>query len=121
MPAATDNMRLATKVAKQAVVYWAAIGVDDFGSPEYDDPIQINCRWEDVSEEFIDPNGDREISRAKLIVDRDLTLKGVVWLGALVDVRDAADPKANDGAWEIRMVKKTPDIRAKRFLREVIL
>jgi hypothetical protein len=121
MAAATDNITTATKVMKQKAVYWAPSGVDEFGKPEYDTPEEIDCRWEDKQEEFITPNGEREISHAKLIVDRDLLKKGVMWLGELDDVTDEDNPKNNDGAWEIRAFMKTPNFKGTAFLREVYL
>ena len=119
--AATDNIRVAQRAMKQAAVYWAVRGLDDFGRPTYEYPIEIDCRWEDTVEEFVTPEGDQEVSKAKLIVDRDLVLKGVVFLGELDSTVDVDDPKANDGAWEIRSVLQTPDFKGRRFLREVYL
>jgi hypothetical protein len=118
---ADDNVRVAVRTMQQTAVYWARTGMDSYGKPTYDDPTTIACRWDDVQEEFIAPNGDRELSKARLIVDRDLTIKGVLLLGDLDSIVDDDDPKDNDGAWEIRGTKKTPNFKGTKYLREVYL
>lgn len=118
---ATDNMGVSKRFMKQTAVYWEASGVSDHGQPTYEAPVQIDCRWEGVTEEFIDSDGDRVLSRARLIVDRDIAMKSVLWLGVLVDVVDENDPRENDDAWEVRQFRKTPNKGAKKFHREVYL
>jgi len=119
--AADDNVRVAIRAMKQTAVYWAPTTLDDFGKPTWHTPVEIDCRWTDEIEEFIDPSGERHLSRAKLIVDRDLEVKGVIWLGNLVDVSDLDDPKNNRNAWEILGTKKTPDFKGRKYLRQVYL
>lgn len=119
--AADDNVRVAIRTMKGTAVYWGFAGLDAFGKPTYEDPVVIACRWDDVQEEFIGPNGDREVSTARLIVDRDLEVKGVLYQGTLSSTVDADDPKDNDGAWEIRLFRKTPDFKGGKYLREAYL
>jgi len=119
--AADDNVPVAVRAMRQRCVYWAPSTLDDFGKPTWHTPVEIDCRWTDEIEEFINPLGERELSRAKLIVDRDLEIKGVVWLGELVDVVDAIVPKNNPNAWEILQTKKTPNFRGNKYLRQVYL
>ena len=121
MAAATDNISVATRAMKQAAVWWTSDGVDDFGQPTYGDPVEINCRWEVVNEEFISPTGDRELSKAKLIVDRDIEVKDILMLGDLDSLVDEDNPRDNDGAWEVRSFRKTPNFRGNKYLREVYL
>lgn len=119
--AATDNINTAKKAMKQSAVYWPRTGTDEFGKPSYGDATEIDCRWDEVQEEFIAPDGTRQLSMAKLIVDRDLKVGGVLYLGGIADLTDVDDPKSNEGAWEIRGVKKTPSFKGTKFLREVYL
>lgn len=117
--AADDNVRVAVRAMKQKAVYWSPTTLDDFGRPTWNTPVEIDCRWTDEIEEFIDPNGERQFSRAKLIVDRDLEIKGVIWLGNLVDVSDLGNPRNNNNSWEILGTKKTPDFKGRKYLRQV--
>ena len=121
MVAATDNVKVAVKAMKQKAVYWELSGLDSFGKPTWEAGVEITCRWEDANEEFINPNGERQLSQSKLIVDRGLTIKGWLWLGELVDVTDATTPQNNSNVWEILMVKKTPDFKGNKYLREAFL
>ena len=121
MPAATDNISVANRAMKQEAVYWPPDTLDEFGRPSWGTPEEISCRWEDVTEEFIDPNGDRQISKSKLIVDRDLLIKGLLKLGELDSTVDQDDPKDNEDVWEIRLFSKIPDFKGRKYLREVYL
>jgi hypothetical protein len=114
-------MSLITRMRKQTAVYWAPIGYDNTGHPEWDDPIEIDCRWEDVTEEFIDPTGTRFFSTAKVYVDQDVELGGVLMLGELDDLESGSDPKANEGAWEIKRFEKLPNLRNTENLRTALL
>jgi len=119
--AATDNISVAKRAMKQTAVYWAPGAPNDFGKPTYDEPVEIDCRWSEAQEEIILPNGDREMSQAKLIVDRDLVTKGVLMLGTLDDVVDSDNPKNNSGAWEILLFRKTPNFKGTKFIRNAYL
>lgn len=119
--AADDNVNTAKKTMKQTAVYWPQLSIDRFGKPTWDSPCEILCRWEDEKEEFIDANGERQISNSKLIVDRDLVVKGKLFLGTLSDLTYATDPDRNPNVWEILLFRKTPDFRGKKYLREVWL
>ena len=116
-------MSLITRMRKQKAVYWAlassdsgGIAFDDFGQPKYTDPVEIKCRWKDVTEEFLDAKGARQLSHAKVYVDRDVDVNGILMLGVIADITNEENPKENDGAWEIKRFDKTPNFRATEFL-----
>ena len=121
MAQATDNVKVALKAMKQSAVWWPKEGVSSFGKPTYGTPEEISCRWEVVRKEFIDPTGERQASNASLFVDRDVSVGDVLLLGSLSTSVDQTDPYANEGAWEIRMFSKMPDLKGRKFLREVML
>ena len=122
-------MSLISRMRKQTAVYWALLGADsagvvdydDYGQPQYTDPVEIACRWEEVTVEFLDAQGTRQISNASVYVDRDVDLGGVLMLGELTDITDDDIPKENDNAWEIRRYEKMPNLRNTEFLRTVYL
>lgn len=122
-------MGIITKMRKQTAVYWppessesAGDDFDNYGQPQVSlSPVQIMCRWEDVTEEFIDVAGTRQLSRARVYVDRDVEVGGILMLGELADIADATNIKENDGAWEIRRFEKLPNLKATEFLRTVFL
>lgn len=121
-------MGIIKRMRKQKAVYWppessesAGDDFDDYGQPQVSDPVEIDCRWEEVSEEFIDATGTRQMSRAKVYVDRDVKVGGILMLGILSDITDPVNPKKNENAWEIRRFEKFPDLKAKEYLRTAFL
>lgn len=114
-------MRIIAKMLKQKAVWWASTGFDNYGQPNASTPIEISVRWEDVGEEFLDENGTMQLSRAKVYVDRDVEVGGLLMLGGLDSGVDEATPKNNDDVWEIRRVEKLPTLKATQFLRTVFL
>lgn len=121
-------MSIITRMRKQTAVYWApgseetgGKDYDDYGRPLYADPVEISCRWEDVNEEFVTPDGTRDSSRCIVYTDRVVALRGVLMLGTLNDVADLDDPKKNDDAWEIRRFDKLPNLRNTETLLKAYL
>lgn len=114
-------MGLLERIRKQTLVYWAPEQADEFGKPTYADPVELSCRWEDTCEEFIGPEGARELSTAKVFVGEDVEVKGVMMLGTLEDLTESGDPKLNEGAGEIRRFEKVANIRQTKTLRVAYL
>jgi len=116
-------MRIIAKMLKQTAVYWelSSLEFDNYGQPIPTTPIEIKVRWEDVGEQFLDEKGTMQLSRAKVFVDRDVEVGGVLMLGELDSGVDENNPKENDNAWEIRRFEKLPTLRATQFLRTVYL
>ena len=120
--AATDNIAVATKTMKATAVYWPPENTyDSYGKPVPRDPFEILVRWDDVVEEFVDEEGVPQMSKAKLIVDRDLEIGGVLMLGELADIVDYAEPKENPDAWEIKLFSKIANFRGNKYIRQVYL
>lgn len=122
-------MSLITRMRRQTCVYWALLGADsagvvdydDFGQPQLTDPTELTCRWEEITIEFLDTQGTRQLSNARVYVGQDVDLGGVLMLGELTDITDEDNPKENDGAWEIRRFDKLPNLRNTEFLRTAFL
>ncbi len=121
-------MSIIKRMRKQTAVYWAMAAsesagedFDDHGQPQWASPVEIKCRWEDVSKEFVDPKGTTRVSRSIVYADRDLVVGGVLMLGELTDVDEEENVLENDGAWEIRRFDKIPNLKATEFLRMAYL
>ncbi len=112
---------------RQTAVYWplevSGDDFDDYGQPVVvaAEPVEISCRWEDVSEEFIDKNGTRQISHSKVYTDQDVDVGGILMLGTKDDITDSTNIKENENAWEIRRFDKLPNLKNTEFLRTVFL
>lgn len=127
------------KALKQRAVYWPPIeGTNQFNEKEFQRAVVIKCRWEDKSEEIVTGAGDRVISNAKVMVDRDLVVGGflMLLLGGMRPPKGTSDtdllntipnqlnPHAeanNDQAFEIYKFEKTPTLKATDSLRIAFL
>jgi hypothetical protein len=105
-------------------VYWAlksaesgGIAYDDYGQPQYTDPVEIYCRWDDVAVEFIDRNGTKQVSKSTVFVRQDLDIGGMLFHGTLAEVTSPDAPREQDNAWEIRQFGVTPHIKYKYKVR----
>jgi len=121
-------MSLITRMLKMTAVYWSTQSIesgglahDDYGQPLWSSPIEIKCRWEETTEEFISSNGTRQVSSVKVYVDRDMKEGEILMLGALIDVVDENNPRSNQGAYEIKRFEKTPNLKITEYLRVVYI
>lgn len=102
---------------RQTMTYWAPTGHDTYGKPTFASPTTYACRWEDKQELFRDKKGQEVISKSKVYTGATLNIDGYLFLGTSV----AADPTVVNGAWEIRMIGVSPDLRAIRQLNVATL
>ena len=117
-------MRLLRRMLKQTCVYWDVDEMNEEGQRTFKAPVEIKCRWEDTNEQFIDRNGQPQTSSAKVFVDRDVTLLGVLWLPpdniqlaegeAIGQLTDESRPFNNPGAFEIRKFGKIPTLKQRK-------
>ena len=89
----------------QTAVWWKVLSKDLYGQSTYESPVEITCRWDDVQEEFIDPGGVRQTSKAKVFPDREVSVGDVLWLGQQALLEDLSVPENNDGYSEIRATR----------------
>ena len=110
-------MSIIKTMRKQDAVYWPFSSINQFGKKSVGTAVPIRVRWDDVSEEFLDGQGERQLSKALVYVDRVMALGGILMKGTTSNITDAVDIKENANAWEIRRFDEIPDIKAKQFLR----
>jgi len=79
----------------QPIVYWANPVSDGFTGFEYDDPIQLYGRWEELNEVIMGPNGKELISQARVFLTQEVAEEGRMWLGLMTDLESAPDPDAS--------------------------
>ena len=114
-------MSIITKMRKQTCVWWSSTGVDAYGRPTWTTPVEIDCRWEDVIQEFVNDDGEERFSRSIVYVDRDMKVGDVLKLGSLDSGIDEDNPKENDDAWEVSRFSKLPNLKNTEVLRTVFL
>jgi len=113
--------KISTKFLKQDAVYWEPkTRTNIYGEKTFEPPVEVPVRWSDEKEEFIDENGERQISKAKVMVDREMMLGGFLMLGDKHDIEDESDPVAS-GGFRIRGFKRIPTIDARETVRIALL
>lgn len=79
--------RLVTRRLHQEAVLWMASGnTDGHGEPTVAAAVEIDVRWEFTRTEMQTPQGDTIVTDATVVVDRDVTLDSILWLGEKDDV-----------------------------------
>lgn len=120
-------MGLISKMRKQKAVLWTAKDTrDEFGQVQFNDPIEIKCRWEGKRTRFINANGEEVVSEAVVYVDRELNPNGdYLWEGGLDELPSSDATPYDESEFRnankklprpLRAFTKTPDLRAKEFL-----
>lgn len=116
-------MSILDTMLRQVAVYWQQDGLNVEGDFTYKDAVEIKCRWTDVIENFIGPNGDQQVSRSKVYVDRDMKPGDLLMLGALPSGGLTGDDPRGDnaGVWEVLSFGKLRKLKQDKFLRTVYL
>lgn len=127
-------MSLITRMRRQNAVYWPPAGPNDFGKQSFGTLVELTLgggvnsrvRWEDREEEFVDAAGTVVMSSSVVYCPAlpgggEVEIGGFLWLGDRTDLTDETEPGNNDGAAEIRMVDKLPNLKASEFLRTAYL
>ncbi len=114
-------MSFLTSNHNQKIVYWGTPTKDKWGGRTFATPVELDGRWEDRQELFIDSTGRESMSKAFVWLGQDITVEGYLYLGTLASISSAASPKTVDGAYEVRGFTKIPNLKATSFERKAIL
>jgi hypothetical protein len=110
---------------KQTAVYWGDPVSDGAGGRTFGSayPVEIDCRWEQKADLFIDMAGQETRSRAVVYVSQDLDMGGYLFLGSLSELSGAeqADPLIVSRAYEIRQFQKVPNLKGDMTTRKAWL
>jgi hypothetical protein len=121
----------------QTCVYWRPVtmGTGRYGQRTYAEPLQMNCRWTDKQQEYLNAAGSRTISNAKVIADiatavnvagepveiEGLEIGGVLWQGLLAAVPEPSDPLRNPKAYPIGAAGRIPTFDNEEVLHTAML
>lgn len=119
-------MDLTTKL-NQTAVYWApALSRDVFGQDTFAAGVDLACRWQDKVEEFVNANGERELSAAVVYCEQPADPARVdarMYLGSITDLTagEIADPTTVAGSHVVRAVSQSPSMNAGETLYKLWL
>ena len=108
-------MSFIKQILRQRLVHWPKGGLDEFGRPTFDEPEEIQCRWDDVAEEFLDPEGVKQVSRSKILLGQEVGVGGLLRLGVIEEIEESdfpEDPKEDEDVVTIRSVSRSPTLKA---------
>ena len=106
---------LETDCLNQKAVYWAKNSKpDDFGEVTVDAGIEIKVRWEVGNQEVADPQGRTIGIESLVVVDRDISVGSILWLGTIADI---ANPPVD--LRQVVIFNSIPDDKGRNFRRTV--
>lgn len=109
----------------QTAIWWKRLDPDGSGGFDWEDPVEIPCRWELRQERIIEPSGEESVSRAKILLEEDVSVGDMLYLGDFDSIDDftsaSASPANITRAYSVRAVEAIPDIAAESFTRTVWL
>lgn len=105
-----------SRFLKQTAVYWGGPVNNGTGGYNFDDPIEINVRWEDKQEVLEDDQGNELISRAVVYTNQQLEEQGYLYLGRLDDMESASSPSDITGSRRIVQIGSIPSLDASQTL-----
>ena len=132
------EMGISTFILKKldvVCVYWGTPTKDGRGGYTFDDPIEIDCRWEEHTMIREDDDGQEYVSKAVVYVEEDVDKNGYLYLGDLDDLIDldesdsadssgtvdTLDPIDIDNAYIIKGFEKVKALNTVEYLRKAYL
>ena len=119
------------RLCNEVAVYWIKGINDGYGNYIFGEPIEIACRWEELTQVVSDAQGNEMTSRALVYVTQDVTEEGMLFYGTLDDLYDKYDtessggalphPKTIEGAYFIKRFQKVPALGTRGYLRKAYL
>ena len=110
-----------TRNLKQTIVYWGSPTPDGYGGRTFDTAVELDGRWQDTQELFIDDKGNEIRSQAVVYLSQTVDLGGYLYLGALDDLDSDPDPQDIADAKEIRSVMASSDLKNQYTLYKIWL
>lgn len=103
----------------RAVLWAASSVVNQYGqyivSPT---PVELKVRWVAKQSSMLDHQGNTVAVDATAIVDQDVTLGSIMWLGGLRDLPTPTNVPTS-GLMVVKMFNKTGDLKNRNFRRKV--
>ena len=107
---------------RQTAVYWSAPINDGYGGFSWEEPVEIDCRWEYSTKVVVTPMGEEKVTAAEVQVSQDLDENGMLLLGVLDDLdSNEINDQADAGAKPILRFDKIPTLDGLNFYRKAYL
>lgn len=112
-----------TDALNEKAVWWRNVVPGGAGQRSFDDPIEINVRWEQRSVLFTNAAGEELQSEHVVYPDRDVAEGDMLMRGTLddIDSGEEADPLTVDGAHTVRGFESIREIEGDLVVRKAML
>ena len=112
-------MPLETQDLLQTAVLWPATATeyDNNGELKRGASVSIKVRWPYVETDGRSPQGVSIGYDGTVIVDRDITVGSIMFLGTLSDYENASSPTV----FVVTQFSKTPDVKNRQYRRKVLV
>jgi len=94
----------------QKAVLWVFDSYDSNGEPKVSEPVEISCRWEEVSSQFMDSTSSPIAISSEIWTDQVIAKGSMLWKGKLIDL-----PAPADAIVEVVGFDVIPDIKGRNF------
>lgn len=108
-------MSVIAKMRKQTAVWWERGVPDRHGRFTFKAPVEIACRWDDTTQEFVAADGEKRVSRAVAYVDRVMKAGDRLKRGDL-ESDTLQDPLEDPFTFEIKRFDQNPNFKATESL-----
>jgi len=103
-------MSLIKSMRRQTAIWWKKAAPDQYGTDSFEAPVEVACRWEEVGQEYLSAQGEKQLSRAIVYVDRKMSMGDRLALGSL-DSDTSADPIEYEGSYLVERFDVLPNLR----------
>lgn len=103
----------------QHAVLWERTGADRYGEPTRGEPVELRVRWVQKRGEVTDAQGNRTPLDAAVVVDRQIPVGSLLWLGTLDSWQGTGSVGADSELHEVVTYSETPDVKGRVALRSV--
>jgi hypothetical protein len=104
---------------RQKAVYWACTGHDGYGEPVLAAPIELDVRWVARQTEMVSADGNVVGLDATAVVDRDIPIDSILWLGTLATFYGVGSAGSPSGLMVVKAFNSALDIKARVSKRSV--
>jgi hypothetical protein len=110
------------KNLNQKCVYWGSPAPDGYGGYTYTDPIELDCRWEDIGMVENTALTVQFQIRSEVQLAQDVDEEGMLLLGTIDDLdSDAFNDPVSAGADKIVRFDKIPTMKGDHFYRKAFI
>lgn len=101
----------------QKCVYWEADGFDEYGKFKFLDPVELEVRWVPVTRVVADKKGNEITTSADVVVDQDVLLGSLMWLGELDLWNGTGSAGDDEPILQVAVFNSTTDLKGREVRR----